>query len=463
MKRIAFVWCLLINTLPLFAQQQAYKIKLLSNYNDPNLPKVDITDIWNDLTGYYDPIKNREYIIAGGTDSVYFFDITIATEIKLIERRWGRSHYARNRDFETFKHYAYCVADQGSGLGGLQIFDLQYLPDSVHLVYQDNALGSYTHTIFIDSISERMYMCSNSKNTGSSAMDIISLANPEQPVLLAELDVPQKPGGGNLFGNVHEMYARNDTAYLSCGDYGLFIFDLRNIAQQGLIGSITSYPDQGYNHSSMLDASGRYLMFTDENTGLDVKIFDIHNLGDPLYISQFNSNALATPHNAFWVGDLAYVSAYHDGVRIYNVRDPANPVQVAWYDTHPDTPEVYGGYKGCWGVYPYLPSKHLIASDLTRGIFVFEVDSNLTGIQKAESIVEQFKLFPNPAHDWVNIECSLNTGVKLQLMDLTGNVILDQEIVNGQSRLDMRDLEAGTYLVKVSTASSVLIKKLIRW
>lgn len=461
-KTVLLLFVLLFGT-QLYAQQQAYKMHLLANYNDSNLPKVDITDIWNDLTGYYDPIKKREYIIAGGTDSIYFFEITSTSEIKRLHSVWGTSRLARNRDFETYKHYVYCVSDQSGTYGSLKVYDLQYLPDSIPLVFESAVLGSSTHTIFIDSMSARMYMCSNAKPPGQmSAMDIISLTNPALPVLLAELKVPTV-NGFPLFNMVHEMFARNDTVYLSCGNAGLYIFDLRDTANQILLGSITEYPDRGYNHSCWLDKTGRYLMFTDENMGLDVKIFDIKNMADPKFVSQFNSNEYAMPHNAYWVGDLAYVSSYHDGIRIYDVKDPGNPIQVAWYDTHPETPEVYGGYKGTWGVYPYLPSKRIIASDLTRGIFVFLVDSDLVGLTKVEKTLEMFNMYPNPAHEWLNIESDFTGQAQFQIIDLKGTVCHFQELENGISKIDLGDLTMGTYIVKVQTSTSLVYKKLFRW
>ena len=443
--------------------QDSFGMKKIASYNDPNLPKVDGSDIWNDLTGYYDPIKNREYIICGGTDSIYVFDITDAANMKLIIRQHGSSYFARNRDYETYQHYVYCVSDQASGLGALQVFDLQYLPDSMPKVFQSNSLGTFTHTIFIDTTSARMYMCSNLKPGGFSAMDIISLTNPESPVLLAELNVPKKSGGFPLFNLVHEMFAKNDTVYLSCGDAGLFVFDLRNLANQTLIGSINSYPDQGYNHSSWLDKTGRYLMFTDENMGLDIKIFDTKSLSNPLFVSQFNSNVSATPHNAYWYGDFAYVSAYHDGVRIYNVKDPSNPIPVAWYDTHPVVPEFYGGYKGCWGIYPYLPSKHIIASDLTAGIFVFEMDSGLVGEKEVNQINVGFSVYPNPVQDILNVDFAGFEKGKLSIINLQGEVVLTSAVSKNSHQIDLSQYPQGVYLISIYNEQGRFTKKVLKW
>jgi choice-of-anchor B domain-containing protein len=442
--------------------QDAYKIKLLANYNNPNLPKVDGTDIWNDLTGYYNPINNKEYIICGSTDSIYFFEIGDTNKLKLVDVEHGKSIFARNRDFEIYKHYAYCVSDQASGIGALQIFDLQYLPDSVHKVYESNVLGTFTHTIFIDSVLAKMYMCTNLGQFGISAMDVISLADPVNPILHTRLKVPIKPGGFPLFNRVHEMYARKDTVYLSCEQSGLYIFNLKDSANHIFLGSITSYPDQGFNHSSWLNESGRFILFTDENKGLDMKIFDLENLGDPKFVSQFNSHPDATPHNAFWVGDLAYVSAYHDGLRIYNLKNPYKPEEVAWYDTHPVVPEQYGGYRGCWGVYPFLPSKKIIASDLTAGIFVFEVDSNLVGNEEKVAEPTYFSLFPNPSVSQINLHFSGQATGQYEVFNWLGSLEIKQSFNNNKFTIDVSHLPSGQYAIKVSTSTGNSFKKFIK-
>ncbi len=444
--------------------QIARKMKLLGNYNKTGLPVLSGHQTWNDLTGYIDPKTKREYVITGTTDSIYFLDITDPANIKLADVRFGKSFYARNRDYETYKHYAYCVSDQASGIGALQIFDLQYLPDSVHKIYESSSLGIFTHTIHIDSVSARLYMCSNTKTPQPfSAMDIISLQNPEQPVLLAELTVPIKSGGSPLFDRVHEMYARNDTVYLSCGNDGLFIYDLRDPGKQSIIGSINAYPDKGYNHSCMLDETGKFLMFTDENAGLDIKIFDIHTLSDPKFVSQFNSSPMATPHNAYWHHDLAYVSSYHDGVRVYDVKDKVKPVMIAWYDTH-DTIEDYLGFKGCWGVYPYLPSGHIIASDMIHGIFVFEMDSNLVSVSKMSISKPEFNIFPNPFNGKIRLEMYNNNTERIdfKVYNLNGQMLLHSGFTEATFEADLSSLKNGIYFVQLANENYHLFKKIIK-
>ena len=237
---------------------------------------------------------------------------------------------------------------------------------------------------------------------------------------------------------------------------------MKDTANPVFLGSITSYPDQGFNHSSWLNESGKYILFTDENKGLDMKIFNLENLSDPKFISQFNSHPDATPHNAFWVGDLAYVSSYHDGLRIYNLKNPEKPEEVAWYDTHPVIPEQYGGYRGCWGVYPFLPSKKIIASDLTAGIFVFEVDSNLVGNDEGVIEPNYFSLFPNPTQSQINIHFSGYSHGQIEVFNYLGTSIMKQFFNENKFTVDVSHLPSGSYFLRINNQHKIFYKKFIK-
>ena len=41
----------------------------------------------------------------------------------------------------------------------------------------------------------------------------------------------------------------NNIAYLNAGNDGLFIVDFSDVENPTLLGSLTEYPDKGYNHS----------------------------------------------------------------------------------------------------------------------------------------------------------------------------------------------------------------------
>ena len=61
-------------------------------------------------------------------------------------------------------------------------------------------------------------------------------------------------------------------------------------------------------------------------------------------------------------------SWYKDGN--YRCYPSDNIVNVGWYDTY--TQGSGDGFKGDWGVFPYLPSGILVVSDINNGLFVLE-------------------------------------------------------------------------------------------
>lgn len=453
MRKIYILLFILLSVNGLKAQQ-SLNMELLAQWNDTTLQPIDGDQLWSDIMGYHDSIKNKEYAILFGNDSFYFFDITNPKTTKLIVTVDGYSKKSINRDVEIYQHYAYCVSERSGSLGGLQIFDLQYLPDSVHEVYRSNALTVQAHTVFIEAEKKRMYFCQNSTKVGFSAMDIISLENPTNPTKLASLQVPLNGLGEAQFSKVHEMYSRNDTVYLSCYENGLYIMDLNNLNAQKLLGVIANYPQRGTNHSSWLNARGNMLMFTDENQGSPIKIFDISDIGNPKQIVYFNSHPNALPHNAYWKENMAVVSAYEDGVYVYDLTNEFNPKVHAYFDTYPLNAEgVYSGFHGCWGVWPYLPSGNIIASDISGGLFVMKPKYGVgeTEINSKNTVIE---IFPNPANNLVNFKIpDQNENFNLTIIDTKGSIVKELEINSTNLNLSIKDLNTGFYFFKINSAS----------
>jgi choice-of-anchor B domain-containing protein len=450
MKKI-IVLILFLNFISNVKGQQSMNMELLANWNDTTLPKIDGDQLWSDIGGYYDSINKKEYAILLGNDSFYFFDITEPTQTKLVTVFNGYSTKSINRDVEVYGHYAYFVSERSGSLGGLQILDLQYLPDSVHEVYRSNDLSVQAHTVFIEAASKRLYICQNSKKTGISALDVLSLQNPEQPTFLASLQVPVNGLGSPQFNQVHEMFSRNDTVYLSCYEAGLYIMDLRNLSNQKLLGVISNYPQRGTNHSSWLNEKGDKIMFTDENLGSPIKIFDIKDISNPKQVVYFNSHPNALPHNAYWKNNMAVVSSYEDGVYVYDLTDPNNPKKHAYYDTYTlNADGVFSGFHGCWGVWPFLPSGNIIASDISEGLFVLKLKYGV-GTKDISTNQTQINAFPNPAKQLVTLKLNnVKAATEAVIYNLQGQAILNQTVAEGDNPINTSNLKSGIYILKVN-------------
>ncbi len=446
--------------------QTSLNMQLLAHYNDTSLVKHN-TQIWNDVMGWYDSVKQKEYMISGTTDSIYFFDVSNPDTIQLLFRFFGTNRNCTNRDYYTYKHYLYAVSDQCDNFGNLQIFDLQHLPDSIVKVYESDTLGGLTHTIFIEEKSARMYMMLNkiinhqTSEIVRSPMDIISLVNPTLPVRIGRLVFPSPYEGAR----VHEAYVRNDTAYCSSENAGLFIFDVRDASQPNLISAITPpYPQNGYNHSSWLDSSGRYLLFTDESPeGLGIKIYDLKDIYNPRIVGTPFKEA-GSPHNSYWMGRYAYTSAYWGGVQIYDLNKVDSPVIGAYYDTYPQT--FSDGYHGCWGVWPYLPSGIILASDMENGLFIFRTTEHLAINEK--QLTQLFiNTYPNPFENefQITIPTKKPEQTNLTVYNLYGKIVHQEkiELESGANTFNINlAIPSGIYIIKVVASEYIYTTRVIK-
>jgi hypothetical protein len=57
-----------------------------------------------------------------------------------------------------------------------------------------------------------------------------------------------------------------------------------------------------------------------------------------------------------------------------DLSDPANPVEVGFYDTYPGDTGGFG-FAGCWGCYHEQPTGIVYASDINHGLFVLKPKS----------------------------------------------------------------------------------------
>ncbi len=360
-----FFWISLLLAFCVLGRSQtpdSLHLKVVGHWDDNNLP-LRYGLAYNDVWGYEDGAGN-EYAIIGTVEKVWFFKIESSGSLTYIDEVVGGTQ-SLWRDIKTYDHYAYAVADEHSE--GLMVIDLQYLPDSVHLVLQTTAFFNRAHNVFVDSSKAKLYAVGNVSSTGDVV--ILDLSAPDNPVQLAE---PALTGG-----YVHDLFVYKDTAYCDHGSSGLYVYDMSTPASPALLGSLTSYPESGYNHACWRNEAGTHLAFTDETHDRGVKLADVSDLSNITITDVFRS-ALLSPadeasiaHNPMIKGDSLYISYYHDGIQVFDISQPNNVTRVAYYDTYPSNTN-YSGYKGAWGVYPFLSSGRILGSDILNGLYVLE-------------------------------------------------------------------------------------------
>ena len=443
------------------AQYAFQNISLLGRFDDPTVVAEPALGIrYQSCWGWTDPNNGREYGVIGSTAGTYIVEVTNATNPVVRDYVPGRSQARIWHEYKTYGKYLYMISDGGGN--SLQIADLSYLPDSVHVVYDSTGIFDSGHTLYVD--GNKLYVASvSSPGASFSSMNVYSLSNPELPQLLARLDTDFP-----VIGSVHDMYVTNDTVYASCGYDGLYIFRFDTVTNQFTqLSSLVVYPDQGYNHSSFLDRSHTVLYMLDEiPSGAAVKVVDVSDIYNPTVVDTFYSNPGATAHNPYVLNDELFIAYYQDGVQAYDISNPQAPVRNGYFDTHyQNPPGTYPGtpYQGCWATYTDLPSGHLLASDMQLGLFVLDISQVMSTGTPPENANASL-LFPNPAQDKSTLTLPASTtNHEISVYSATGQLLSTNRIDSRERTytLSLNDFPNGVYLVKVNNSSASLTHQII--
>ncbi len=70
-----------------------------------------------------------------------------------------------------------------------------------------------------------------------------------------------------------------------------------------------------------------------------------------------------------------------------------------------------------------------------------------------ELSVITMSIYPNPAHDEINIELNTHNSsliAHLNIYDITGRLINSERVISDRATMDVKDLNAGIYLLELS-------------
>lgn len=310
---------------------------------------VSLANIW----GYVDTAGN-EYALVGTGSGISIVDVTVPTNP--IEKFKVSGPNSIWREIRTKDKYAFVTTEGG---GGLQIVDLSYLPDTV---YYKNWTGddiiagqlSSIHALQVDGNFLYLY----GSNIGSSGALIIYVIDPWNPTYVGQYDASY----------IHDGYVRNDTMWSGhiFGGYFSVVRTFNKSVPQLLASQNTP---GNFTHNTWLSDNSKTLFTTDEIDNSFLTAFDVSNLSNIKETDRVQSNpgSNSVVHNTHVLNDYCVTSWYKDGVIIVDGSRPKNLVIVGNYDTSPSSGS---GMDGCWGVYPFLPSGNIVASDMQEGLYV---------------------------------------------------------------------------------------------
>jgi hypothetical protein len=78
-----------------------------------------------------------------------------------------------------------------------------------------------------------------------------------------------------------------------------------------------------------------------------------------------------------------------------------------------------------------------------------------------ESIGFEIEVFPNPATDFLRVRYDIKESATFSLIDLSGRIALDGILMESDSRLELRGIQSGVYILQLNTANGTASKKVI--
>lgn len=376
------------------------------------LSNLDYNQGVNDVWGYVDE-NGIEYALVGTTIGVSIVDVSDPLNPNEVQFVSGIG--SGWRDMKTWDHYCYVSNESGNGL---QIIDMSGLPGSI--AFKDTIIQN-TETIHNLWIDEAGYLYIVGANTFNGGM--------------AMLDLNVDPWHPNLLGSyeptyVHDVYVRNDTAYVAeMAEGELAIVDVRDRSNPVLLGEIGW--EGGFTHNTWLNEVGNVCFTTDELGSAYVQAWDVSDPDNIEFRDRIRSslsNGTAIPHNAHVKDDFLIISYYRDGVVVVDGSWPWALVEVGHFDTHPGGGS---GFAGAWGAYPYLPSGNILVSDMQTGLYVIGPD-----YQRACFVTG-------------NIVDSLS-GTPVNFASVIMQNPADSLNTNQTGRYDFGVRDSGTYIINVS-------------
>jgi choice-of-anchor B domain-containing protein len=427
------------NVIDVSAEIQADPVSVL---NMTLVGTLDPSNTYGDIWGYVDPDTGREYaLLTARNDGLYVIDVTDdqPVEVGYIQG------FSDSKDIKTYGSYAYLVNEYAP----IQIIDLSDPTNPVQVNTLDTGGDDGgSHNILVE--GDYLYVVGGRSPGG---LRIYDLANPVVP------DSVGAVAGTDGETYYHDVEVRNDTVYAAAiENQGVDIIDISDRTNPSLISTFT-YAASSYMgaHNVCSTDDGAYIFVGDEiGSEPHTRVFDVRDPQNVEQVADIIVNPDAPVHNCYVKDDLLYIAHYSEGVRVFDVTDPEEPVAAAVYDTYLG-PE--NGFVGNWTVYPFLPSGKIIASDMQSGLFVLRLGNPPVASEPEAAPASGFTLdaaYPNPTTGALTVPFLLadDARVRIALFDVLGRevAVLTDEFRNAGPHsisFDGSNLSAGAYFYRL--------------
>jgi hypothetical protein len=277
---------------------------------------------------------------------------------------------------------------------GMIIFDVTGLPDTskvkeVRRIRLPNEPGGFHENFgYKHSSGANLVFTTNQARPVANVFDIDKAVggDPNQGLIAT---VPNPGATDMTTRGYHDFYVGFDPVsqqdrFYGAGAGGYYVFDVTDLQNPKLLTSATGIAGLQRGHTFTPTPDGRYAILESEYQYAPLRIVDlkpgldgtVKTISRPIGAWTARWQGLAHNHEVRW--PYVFVSAYEDGVHVFNMMDPTNPYTVGFYDTY-DGPNLKGACgngicNGPFGIDVRNADGLIVTSDLTTGFWSLKME-----------------------------------------------------------------------------------------
>jgi hypothetical protein len=301
-------------------------------------------------------------------------------------------HFKWNDRYYAVQSLQFGQGGPNSDLGAV-ILDVTGLPDAstvreVARIREPEMPGGF-HNIFIYKHSnDRIYLFTTANAPGALVYDLGMIAEGDlENARVGLVPVPESAFGTGSGRGYHDFYVgyhpdTGEDRFYGGGTGGYYIYDVSDVEAPELRITLTGISGVNYGHTFTPTPDGRYVIAETEYQYAPLRIFDLQpalegertNINAPISAWTADWQNLVHNHEVRW--PYVFVSGYLDGLQIFNMMDPHNPVTVGYYDTYvgPPNTDRYPMFNGAFGVDVRNEDGLIVVSDMSTGLWTFRMD-----------------------------------------------------------------------------------------
>ena len=275
------------------------------------------------------------------------------------------------RSVRTYGDYAYAVSEGG---GGIQVIDLSQIDAGIVLLANTvPTTPDNVHTLALDEVSGFLYLFDFFNGPG---LRIYDLADPLNPVF-AGVWSDEMVHDAEIVTYTSGPYAGRQVAFACTPELvdSLTLIDVTDKTSPLVLSEVT-YPGGALSHQVALSEDLQWAFLNDEvahtlGNPSTLFVFDVADIDDPTYVTSFSNGNTAATKNCAVKGTTLYASNLSSGLRLFDISDPLNAFETAFFDTWPCDDD--GNAHSLQDTYPHFQSGVVIGNTREDALFVWTV------------------------------------------------------------------------------------------